>query len=219
MKRTIMGAALALTLVAGGLLAGCGAQNATTGAADQSAKKPELIAKTDSDAGVTIIKEESNAMASGNARLSSAQLTTIQNKMLNMANKAREKRNKRTVKKASRLQKSSKIRSSELHKRWSHTRPNGKRWDTTLKSAGIKLKNISYGENLAMISVCPRASYDNEFVVDLAKDMHEALMDSPAHKKILTSSKYKYVGISAWSAVEDGWLNIYVAEHFSSKKK
>ncbi|MDD6290123.1 MAG: CAP domain-containing protein [Eggerthellales bacterium] len=212
MKKTVLAAILACTLAMGGALVGCSASSntGTTGNFKEDT--------ADGVVAISSIKDEPNPMGAKVTKLSSSDLTKLQNEMIALTNEARDDRGRADLRKATRLQKSSKIRAAELDRRWSHTRPNGTKWSTTLKTAGIKMKNISYGENLAMICLGARADYTDKMLETLAEDLHDGLMGSTSHRNTLLRSKYKYVGISAWSTVEDGLLYVYVTEHFTNKK-
>lgn len=212
MKKKIVAAVLACTLAMGGALVGCTSSN--------NAGKTSAF-KEDTADGVVVqptIKDDPNAMGARATKLSSADLKKIQTEMIALTNESRGDRGRKNLKKATKLQTSSKIRAAELDDRWSHTRPNGQKWSTTLKKAGIKMKNISYGENLAMMCLGARSDYDDAWLESVAEDLHEGLMNSTSHRNTLLRSKYKYVGISAWSTVEDGLLYVYVTEHFTNKK-
>lgn len=216
MKHMIIAFSLTALLAGSMILTGC------TGGSQQGGAAKAPVFTEDTSIGVMIestIEDEPNALGARKTKLSSADLAKLQSEMIALTNESRDDRDRGKLKKASRLQKSSKIRAAELDKRWSHTRPNGSKWSTTLKTAGIKMKNISYGENLAMICLGARSDYSNDVLESLAEDLHEGLMNSTSHRNTLLRGKYKYVGISAWSTVEDGLLYVYVTEHFTNKAK
>lgn len=212
MKKTVLAAILTCTLALSGALMGCTASSNTGSTGNFKEDTADGVVATSS------IKDEPNPMGAKVTKLSSSDLTKIQNEMISLTNDSREDKGRKDLKKATRLQKSSKIRAAELDRRWSHTRPNGSKWSTTLKTAGIKMKNISYGENLAMICLGARSDYSDAVLETIAEDLHDGLMNSTSHRTTLMRSKYKYVGISAWSTVEDGLLYVYVTEHFTNKK-
>lgn len=90
-----------------------------------------------------------------------------------------------------RLVKDALVRSEEIEKRFSHTRPNNSDWWT------VDSEHM-FGENLAQ-------------GFDVADDVVAAWINSPSHRENLEDSEFATCGISAWRG-SDG--NVYVAQEF-----
>ncbi len=83
------------------------------------------------------------------------------------------------------------IRAKEASKRWSHTRPDGRAFNT------VNAK-IVYGENLV-------------FVSDITEDIVDLWMESPAHADNILYPDFKTTGIGYYTA-DDG--TIYTCQLF-----
>lgn len=146
--------------------------------------------------------------------LTSSQRAVIANELTRLANTQRSKK----VSVKSKLKASSKVRSGEIKKRWSHTRPNGKSWVTALKAQGINTNRIYKGENLARATIKGDSSYTTSQLKSVAKQIHKSFMASASHKKVIKNKVYKKVGVNVTTcANSNGTVSIYVAEHFTSK--
>ncbi len=152
----------------------------------------------------TITKSGKNAKVKN---LTNSQITTIRNNLIDSVNKER----KNTT-----LQKTGNIRAKETVKKWSHTRPNKKKWTTVLTANGISNKKLKAGENLAKISTKAKASYSASFIKQLSQALHASLMASKTHKSVILDKNYKTAGIGVYSEIKNGTLTVYVTEHFKN---
>ncbi len=161
----------------------------------------------------TITKSGKNAKVKN---LTNSQITTIRNNLIDSVNKERKKNSKKTVSKNTTLQKTGNIRAKETVKKWSHTRPNKKKWTTVLTANGISNKKLKAGENLAKISTKAKASYSASFIKQLSQALHASLMASKTHKSVILDKNYKTAGIGVYSEIKNGTLTVYVTEHFKN---
>lgn len=183
---------------------------------DNSNKGNAVI--NDGENGVEIvIEDDDNPLSAPGVALTTEQLTQISTYMIENVNQSRADNKKSKLKNASRLTKSSKLRAKELPKRWSHTRPSGKRWVTALKYYGIKTSKAYSAENLATMTLMARPEYTEEDLQMFAEVIHRNLIASSGHKKNILGSKYKYTGIGVYQKLSSGRLTIYVCEHFCSR--
>lgn len=164
-----------------------------------------------------IIEDDDNPLSAPGVALTTEQLNLISQTIFDSVNDSRIDAGKKALKKATRLGKSSKLRAKELPRRWSHTRPNGKRWTTALRYYGIKTSKAYSAENLATIILFARPEYTDEDIQQYGEYIHKNLMASSGHKKNIMGSKYKYQGIGVYQKLSNGRLTIYVCEHFSSR--
>lgn len=151
--------------------------------------------------------------------LTSSQLNKIRTNLQNSVNKERKARKAtktKTVTKYTKLQTTGNIRSKEILKKWSHTRPNGKSWSTVLTSNGISKKNLKAGEDLAKITFTARSSYSTSYINQISNVVHQSLMNSPTHKKVILNANYKKIGIGVYSAVKGNKVTVYITEHFKN---
>ncbi len=170
------------------------------------------------------IDDEDTPLAVGDSgtakNLNSDQLDEIQDNLINSINDTRKSKAKnKTVSELVTLEKTGNVRAAEIKKRWSHTRPNGQSWVTVLTKYGISKKNLKAGENLAKISLTARTQYSESQITQLSNVIHESLMNSPTHRKVILNQNYSRVGIGIYSEVKNGRLTIYVTEHFKNADK
>lgn len=137
--------------------------------------------------------------------LSSQQINQIKSELLILINKERST----SVSLFYPLETSSSQRAFEAHQRWSHTRPNGTKWNTTLSSI-ININNIPHGENLGQIRVNP-SHIDISYIVS---SLHKGLINSPTHYKVMTNENYKKVNIGVYSILKNNMLTITIAQHY-----
>lgn len=105
------------------------------------------------------------------------------------------------------------LRAQEAAQKWSHTRPNGTRWNTTLENI-INIKTVPHGENLGQLYISYCDSYSEEELSDIAKELHQALVKSPSHYKAMTNENYKKVNIGIYTYRDKNILTITIAQHF-----
>lgn len=179
---------------------------------------------TDSDSQVLEIDDEETPLASiGKSdkskvrNLNSSELSQIRGQLADLVNKERKTgaANKLVVE-VDVLEKTGDVRAKEIVEKWSHTRPNGKSWSTVLTAYGISTSNLKAGEDLAKISTTAKESYSEEFLTKLSDTIHETLMNSPTHKKVILNQDYDHIGVGIYSEVKNGKVTVYVTEHFKN---
>lgn len=111
------------------------------------------------------------------------------------------------------LLQSSHIRANEAYTKWSHTRPNGTHWDTTLSSL-INIQTVPHGENLAQIQVDYQDYYTDEELKNIASLLHIGLVNSPTHYAVMTNENYKKVNVGIYTYQKDTTLMITIAQHY-----
>lgn len=141
--------------------------------------------------------------------LTSEQLSIIKVSLVNSINQTRSS----PVSVYSPLLKSANLRAKEANQKWSHTRPNGLRWNTTLKDI-INIQSVAHGENLAQYSLPYKESYSQQELIRVSESIHQALMNSPTHYKVMTNTNYKKVNIGIYTTLADNIIKITVAQHF-----
>lgn len=141
--------------------------------------------------------------------LSQSQQSFMRTELLQMINHERKK----SVRLYSPLLKTTNLRAQEAFKKWSHTRPNKTRWNTTIKHI-INIKRIPHGENLAKITIKYKSQYSSQDLKTIAKQIHKSLIKSNSHYKVMTNPKYKKMNIGIYSQIQKGKLVIVVAQHY-----
>lgn len=109
---------------------------------------------------------------------------------------------------------STQIRAKEAYQTWSHTRPNGTHWDTTLANI-IDIQTVLHGENLAQIEVNYQESYTEDDLQNIAYLLHSGLKNSPTHYAVMTNENYKKVNIGIYAQHDYQTLIITIAQHFT----
>lgn len=107
---------------------------------------------------------------------------------------------------------SASLRAKEAHQLWSHTRPNGKHWNTTL-NAIIDINYTYHGENLAQVTL-PVQSFNEDSIHQIALLLHQGLVNSPTHYQVMTNQTYKKVNIGIYVTKQEEIYQIVIAEHF-----
>ena len=143
--------------------------------------------------------------------LTTKECDVIEKELVNLINKARSTK----VTSQKKLETSSLTRAKELKTKFSHTRPNKKSWTTALTAAKVNLKGNATGENLAKLMISAKTSYSQDQLQKYASTIHQSLMNSATHKKVITNKTYKYVGVSVYSVLDKGKVTFYVVEHFT----
>ena len=117
------------------------------------------------------------------------------------------------VTQSSSLLSSATLRAKEASQKWSHTRPNGKRWNTTLTNI-IDIQSVAHGENLAQTSIPISESYSDETMIQISKLLHQGLVNSPTHYHVMTNENYKKVNIGINVVQKENRIIITIAQHF-----
>jgi len=141
--------------------------------------------------------------------ISYSQQNYMRNQMFKMINNERRK----DVRLYSPLLKSANLRAKEASLKWSHTRPNQTRWNTTIKKI-INIKRIPHGENLAKVTIKYKNKYSKNELNTITKQLHQSLKKSRSHYNLMINSKYKKVNIGFYSQIKNGKLTIVVAQHY-----
>lgn len=111
------------------------------------------------------------------------------------------------------LLESSNLRAQEASIKWSHTRPNGSRWDTVLKNI-IDISTIPHGENLAQTQITYKENYNDSEIIQMVNTLHQGLVHSPTHYAVMTNENYKKVNIGIHIEKKDSCLFITIAQHY-----
>ena len=113
------------------------------------------------------------------------------------------------------LLKSTTLRAQEASIQWSHTRPNGTKWNTTLKNI-INIQSTPHGENLAQTQVNYKSDYTDNEIIQIVNNLHQGLLKSPTHYAVMTNKNYKKVNIGIYIEKKDNYLFITIAQHYIS---
>ena len=152
--------------------------------------------------------------------LTTDELDQIRTKLFKSVNSERTQ----DVKEFVTLVKTGNIRAKESSQNWNsnsignHVRPNGTDWTTVLYDNGISKTNLKAGEDLAKITMTAKIDYSDDLVEKLATEIHNSLMNSSAHKKVILNTDYQQLGVGVYSEVDDGKLTVYVTEHFKNNQ-
>ena len=118
--------------------------------------------------------------------------------VLKLVNKERKAAGLKSVSLSEDLNRVAELRAAEIVKKWSHTRPNGKAWNTAFAEAGV---TSSYrGENLG------KGQYSAALVV-------KSWMKSKGHKENILNKKFTKMGVA--SVVVGGvtyWVQVFANE-------
>jgi uncharacterized protein YkwD len=103
------------------------------------------------------------------------------------------------------LMKAAARRASELTKKYSHQRPDGREWHTVMEEFG--LDPVASAENIA---------YRRD---DSALEMNKQFMNSPGHKKNMLNAEYTRAGVGV---LRDGnkyyWVELFAGEECAAKR-
>lgn len=124
--------------------------------------------------------------------------------------KISKKQSKLTV--STDLRKKANTRAQEQIKKFSHTRPNGKKWETVYNR-----KTIVMGENLFKTKGQP-TKIDSKFLNWMARYIVYNWHNSASHRKVLTNTAYKYLGAGVQSRLNGNYCEIYAVLHVSKYK-
>lgn len=132
-------------------------------------------------------------------RLKSYTLTSNEKSVQKKTNEQRKKYGLKELKYSSVLHSIACIRAKEASKKWSHTRPNGKKVKSLFDEYGIKYK--SGGENL----YCGDSSPSNAI---------NLWMKSPSHKSNIVNKKYTYFAVGSYTKKEGNKRITYYCQIF-----
>ncbi len=126
------------------------------------------------------------------------QPTAVEQEVLDLMNQYRAAEGLPPLTYASHLYPAVKLRAQEIQQTWSHTRPDGRRYNTALTDCGLSLTGW-HGEN------CAKGYKD-------AKTMVEALMASDGHRKNILFPSYDCVGICVLDGPNGSYYMVQIFE-------
>ena len=152
---------------------------------------------------------QSSINAQDTSLLTSSQISYLKTTLFSLTN------NERTspVSLDNSLTQSATLRAKEAMKKWSHTRPNNKRWDTTLVGI-IDINHVLHGENLAKIDIAYKESYSNDDLKQICALIHKRLVNSSTHYAVMTNQNYKKMNIGIDISKNDQNITMTIAQHF-----
>ena len=171
-------------------------------ASDEKSEEPAATETTDAGEKVTTPPDKTTIMLGGGPE--DVKLTSEEQQFVDLVNKERKERDIPELIVAPLLVQTARAKSQEMHdkKYWGHESPDRKRRTAmyrVLADLKEQPKYMLVGENLYYCSQV------------LVESGHQALMNSPTHRKNILNPEYKYVGIGAYIA-KDG--RFWVTEHF-----
>ncbi len=143
-----------------------------------------------------------------NKIFNSHQITLMRSTFVQLINQERQQ----AVSLDSQLLASCQTRAHEASQKWSHTRPNGSRWNTTLTNI-INIKITPHGENLAQTRINIH-DFSDEELIQIVKQLHNGLVNSPTHYHVMTNTEYKKVNIGIDVSSKDNLYIITIAQHY-----
>lgn len=113
------------------------------------------------------------------------------------------------------LRSAARIRSRELCKAdvFAHTRPNGDKWETVLKT-DVPFKYYSAGENLCMTEYNDPSNH----TATSASFWFTEWKNSPAHYKNMIRAEFNQVGVGVYVVVRNGVTSAYATTLFADVK-
>lgn len=117
------------------------------------------------------------------------------------------------------LHKSATIRAKEIVTNYSHTRPNGQSFVSSLSAVGTISTISNVGECLAKYTINAENSYSDTQLNKVATTIHKALISSSTHKQVILNPKYSKADVGVYSVMQSGKVTVYVVEHFKNNRK
>ncbi len=164
------------------------------------------IATVDSSGKVKGVKAGTATITvkTSNGKSASCKVTVITkqqeyiNEVVRLVNVERTKRGLSKLTATTALTNAANKRATEIHTKFSHTRPNGKAWSTVLKD--YKISYSTSGENIAAGYATPAA-------------VVKGWMESPGHKSNILNKNYKKIGVG-YASYKDGygsyWTQLFI---------
>ncbi|MFR7591208.1 MAG: CAP domain-containing protein [Longibaculum sp.] len=153
-------------------------------------------------------QQTSKTTSTQNKIFNSHQIALMRSTFVQLINQERQQ----PVSLDSQLLASCQTRAHEASQKWSHTRPNGSRWNTTLTNI-INIKITPHGENLAQTRINIHDLSDEE-LIQIVKQLHNGLVNSPTHYHVMTNTEYKKVNIGIDVSSKDNLYIITIAQHY-----
>ncbi|MEG0451852.1 MAG: CAP domain-containing protein [Coprobacillus sp.] len=180
-------------------------QNIETSTAQQDVKQKDLTKPKTQKEEVTVLPITETEISNDSQFLSASQINQIKTDLLILINKKRSL----PVSMYTPLQNSANLRAREAYQKWSHTRPNGSRWNTTITHI-VNINKVPHGENLAQTKI----NSNNISISQVVNSLHQGLINSSTHYKVMTNETYKKVNIGVYSKLNNNILTIVIAQHF-----
>lgn len=155
------------------------------------------------------ITQETQKKVEQSLTLNHEQLNIVRTQFLQYINNERQS----SLELSSSLIQSAMLRAQEASQKWSHTRPNGQRWNTTLKSV-TDISTVPHGENLAQIQIPYQESFTQDELVQIVLSLHKGLVASPTHYHVMTNENYKKVNIGIYTTLKDQTIIFTIAQHY-----
>ena len=136
-----------------------------------------------------------------------AQLKVIENELIRLTGNL----NKKLKFNNKKLTRSSSIRSAEIQRVFSHTRPNGKNCFNVFQQTGFSNYN-TVGENIAKFSL---SANTNAALKKCARQIFNGWKKSPGHYKNMINKKFNKCGISCSARKEAGMIKVSACQLFA----
>lgn len=156
-----------------------------------------------------LYSEMQKAKAKEALEAGTVQLSSEEQKMVDLVNAERRKAGVPELKVSPKLCEAAKIRAAKCNIKYDHVRPNGERSATVLEDVGLNISGLSneeyiyYGENLA-------GSYKkNPMPAQIA---FERFINSSSHKKNMLNENHSYIGIAInYNGKQSSWIQSFSA--------
>lgn len=141
-----------------------------------------IVRPQDQDAQTILLQEDTQPQYDVDA---------IEHELLVLVNELRDNKAVDALEISSKLEKGAGIRAGEAVYSFSHTRPDGKNFNTVFADVKIELNGKRYGEGLVQFKTANR-SYDE---AEIAAKLFETWLGSPKHYSNLIRKSFAYTGI------------------------
>lgn len=155
----------------------------------------------------------------GQRNLNDKELTKVKDSLVNKINLERTSHNNIKLDKDSLLSKSATLRAKEIVTKYSHIRPNGKSFLTSLTSVGINSTRLNAGECLAKYTINAENSYNDTKLNQISNNIHRVLMNSSIHQSVILDKRYSKVNVGIYSQMKEGRVTLYIVEHFKNDNR
>lgn len=138
---------------------------------------------------------------------SNANISDITREMLGYVNELRSQYGLSELYGLEELDSVAQTRANELLESYSHTRPDGRGFDTAIDDAGLEwwhnAENIAYGANS-----------EGYYTMSTAKEAFDAWVNSPDHREAILNPKLKYMAVATSRAETENGYEIYWEQIF-----
>lgn len=139
-------------------------------------------------------------------------LKKIESYFFDLVNEERAKCECMYLERQTKLEQAANIRAKEIASCFSHSRPNGEYWSTTLDELNYKSKLSS--ENINFVQYAEKFTGSDKQLQDIAQTIFFGFKSSKPHYEAMITPIYDQTGISVYSNVQNGIVCFYTCHLF-----